>query len=131
MHLETSGRRYEVTLVGAQVCLVTLDYRLGINLLDAENRPLHIVIATKFSLIAAAGKPAITLLPEENSTELGALAVALRFREAEACLVRDDSTLHLRFAGGVELDVPADPDYEAWELDGPGFKVVATPGAEP
>jgi hypothetical protein len=37
--------------------------------------------------------------------------------------------LRLDFDGGDAIVVPPDPDYEAWEVSGPGrVKVVALPG---
>ena len=40
-----------------------------------------------------------------------------------------EASLRLRFASGATLDVPADNDFEAWQVNGPdGFLVVCAPG---
>lgn len=49
--------------------------------------------------------------------------------EFSAAWSETDSTLELRFADGVSLSIPADDQYEAWEVRiQPGDHVVCLPG---
>jgi Family of unknown function (DUF6188) len=44
--------------------------------------------------------------------------------------VDDRATLRLKFTDETMISVPADPQYEAWQVNGPGtFLVVCVPGA--
>jgi hypothetical protein len=41
----------------------------------------------------------------------------------------DDGTLRMEFVSGTTIVVPQDPQYEAWQVNGPGaYLVVCTPG---
>ncbi|MGE3327609.1 MAG: DUF6188 family protein [Acidimicrobiia bacterium] len=48
-----------------------------------------------------------------------------------AATVEADASLRLRLASGATLDVPADFEFEAWQVNGPGgFLVVCATGGE-
>ncbi|WP_037138756.1 DUF6188 family protein [Rhodococcoides fascians] len=50
-------------------------------------------------------------------------------RVIEQARVSDDGALRLMFNDGTTLVAPADPDYEAWTISGPGgAMVVSMPG---
>ncbi|GAB0105909.1 hypothetical protein JMUB6875_48910 [Nocardia sp. JMUB6875] len=49
----------------------------------------------------------------------------------ESAEVDDQGALRIFFGSGDMLAVPADSDYEAWKLVGPGgYRVVSMPGGE-
>jgi len=129
VRLERHMDEYEVSLENAKVNLVLLDFRLGINALEADRGSLQIVISSSFSTRVGSGMPAVTLDPEDASPALGALAVAVRFQELRKCHIKD-GTLMLEFGSGQTIEVPPNTDYEAWQLDGTDFKIIATPGGE-
>jgi hypothetical protein len=129
LRLEKNDEGFAVSLVAAQVNLVLLDFRLGLHILDVDDESLKIVIATRFSSRQDNG-PTKTLDPKESDPALGALAVAVRHQTARTCRVTRDGTLRLGFDSGLMLEVGPDPDYEAWQLDLPGGKIIAMPGGE-
>ena len=46
-------------------------------------------------------------------------------------LVAPGGTLTLRFASGARIEVPADQHYEAWQVNGPGSRlIVCEPGGK-
>jgi hypothetical protein len=68
-------------------------------------------------------------LDPERRGELG--PVLALYPDTVAVEVADDATLVLRFGIGVTITVPPDPRYEAWELRGPGSRlVVCNPGQD-
>ena len=57
------------------------------------------------------------------------LSLAARRARVESASASADSELRIRFDAGDVIAVPPNPDYEAWEWNGPGLvKLVATPG---
>ena|SRR5213593_2434577 len=67
-------------------------------------------------------------LSAEKPTEAAQASIVLRKTVAQAIGLKD-GTLDVSFADGSSLVVPADPDYEAWELSASdGFLVVSRPG---
>lgn len=70
-----------------------------------------------------------TLDPGERAN-LGPL-LALYPDSLSAATVDAASTLHLSFVSGATIFVPGDPQYEAWQVNGPGRRlVVCDPGTE-
>jgi len=45
----------------------------------------------------------------------------------ETASVGSDGTLHLRLERGESIEVQPDPNYEAWQINGPGMAVVVCP----
>ena len=119
-----------MTFEDARVNLVLLDFRLGIDILDAENDTLRVVIGTSFGTRVAPHTAFTTLDPEENTPALGALAVSLRHQQVRKCLVTKQSNLELEFESGLTIEVASDLRYEAWQLDNRCFTVVAMPGGK-
>lgn len=46
-----------------------------------------------------------------------------------AAVTRRDCSLTLEFASGATIFVEQDPHYEAWQIDGPGSRLVVCPPA--
>ncbi|TVU66765.1 hypothetical protein FQP90_01070 [Paenarthrobacter nitroguajacolicus] len=56
-------------------------------------------------------------------------ALSIARSSVTAGIADDRGTLHLDFADGSAIAVPADEQYEAWTLNGPdGLLLVSTPG---
>ena len=69
-------------------------------------------------------------LDPDGRSGLGPL-LALYPDELVTARVDPDSALRLSFASGAELVVPPSDEYEAWEVNGPGNRVVVCqPGGE-
>jgi Family of unknown function (DUF6188) len=131
LRLEEKTDGYQVVLGDAQVTQVLLDYRLGITILDNDNDWLKLVIASMFSTRdGGPDVPTALIHPEKATSDLGALAVTLRFQRLSKCYIAKDGTLTLGFESGLTITVPPDAHYEAWDLDHKLFKVIAMPGGE-
>jgi hypothetical protein len=58
-----------------------------------------------------------------------ALLLALRHdRITEAVATEDDAQVRIAFASGRLLTAGPDPHYENWQVTGPGFQLISTPG---
>ena len=111
-------------LGGKSVSRCYVDNALGLQFFEGQE-PTTIRISCRFSLTRSNRE---TVIDPQNIGEVGQALILFRekVREAEAL---GDGTLLLAFESGVELRVPADPDYESWEVAGPkGFLVVSKPG---
>jgi hypothetical protein len=76
-----------------------------------------------------AGGTPVELDPGEDP-DLAPL-LALRRATVVAGSAHDDGRLELVVAGGALLEVPVDPQYEAWQLVAPGgVRLVSLPGGE-
>lgn len=111
--LELAGR----TLEGVQ-----FGYTLTLQFTD-----LHEVQIEQPIRITAGGEPVEVSAEAEWSEPISAL-VRDSVTGAEALA---DGTLVITFAGGTELRVGPNPDYESWTVTGPGgMRVVCLPGGE-
>jgi len=67
-------------------------------------------------------------LDPRDRASLGPI-LALYPATLETAAVDDPATLTLRFASGASITVRQDPQYEAWQVNGPdNYLVVCTPG---
>jgi Family of unknown function (DUF6188) len=131
VELISDGDGFNVSAGGSTVTLVLLDYRLSFRALDDDNVGLGVVIAMPFDAVERANGERVRIDPAKKSAALGQLAVGLRFRRLDSCSVAPGGILHLQFDNReLALTVPPHPSYEAWQLDGPSFKVIAVPGGE-
>jgi Family of unknown function (DUF6188) len=124
--LTETAERWEVDLRGRTVEMLTIDHRLTFHLHDDASYEGSIILASPFR-ISVAGRDAIALDPEEKTTLTPALEC---FGKAVAAVSvsRQDGALTLAFMDGTVIGCPSDPQYEAWEVNAPGVKIVATPG---
>jgi hypothetical protein len=89
--------------------------------------PTEVVIGTPFVLVADGFQHA---LDPEKRHALGPLLGIYPDRLVKEA-VDADGTLSLRFAGGAVLSVPPHPQHEAWQVNGPGNRlVVCSPSGE-
>jgi hypothetical protein len=130
MRVDRHCGAFEVTFNHAEVTLVQLDARLRLVITDSPHEPFDIVMATKLRVRRGADDPGSTINPSEASSGLGELAVALRWQPARRCLLTADGVLTLELESGLTINVPPHPDYEAWQVLCPGYRIIATPGGE-
>jgi hypothetical protein len=70
------------------------------------------------------------LIPGEDFTKLG-VALDLFQKEIQSAIAYKNGILELTFNDNSKVIVNKDPDYEAWELAGPGsIKLVSLPSGE-
>lgn len=86
---------------------------------------IEVVIESPFVL--RTGEHEYPLDPEERRG-LGPL-LGVYPNTLTSASVDDKATLRLTFTDETTITVPADPQYEAWQINGPGtFLVVCVPG---
>ena len=107
-------------LAGAELTFIRVDHQTRLQLGVTE-----VAIATPFRL-RDAGKE--HLLDPEDRAGLGPLLAAYPTTLVEAA-VTADLTLRLAFSNGALLEVPQHPSYEAWQVVGPGARLVVCPPA--
>jgi hypothetical protein len=87
--------------------------------------PTEVVIESSFTLRTSSHD--VQLDPAER----GGLGTVLDLYPTSLVSASIDASaaLHLIFASGYSINVPPDPNYEAWQVNGPGtFLVVCMPG---
>lgn len=110
-------------VVGHEMTFVRVDHQTRLQFNHFE-----IAIGSPFHLTTAGGGE--FALDPRLRVGLGPL-LELYPDVLEAATVDKDSSLRLRLAGGATIDVPADDQFEAWEVHGPdGFLVVCMPGGQ-
>lgn len=107
-------------LDGRDLTFVRIDHEVRLQFGDAE-----IVIGTPFEL--AADGEVLTLDPERRGA-LGPL-LALYPDTLTSAIIDPDLTLRLTFATGAAISVAQHPDYESWQVGGPGSRLVVCPPA--
>lgn len=128
---ETDGA-WVIDVAGSEVSQVVLTVRLGLSLLDGDGDTLEVALGTPIRVHDPGGATTV-VDPEVPTGGLGQLAVALRFQRPAHCSVAQSGALSLHFADGLGLDVPPDPEFEAWEIDHPEpppYKLVGMIGGE-
>ena len=62
---------------------------------------------------------------------MGRVRVLLALRHdriTEAIATEEDAQVRIAFASGCSLSARPDPDYENWQVTGPGFQLISMPG---
>jgi hypothetical protein len=127
---ELSDGEFNFTLEDAQVSHTVLGAQFDIYIKDPTRTGLKITITTPFRVGGSEGPLSEPIDPEKDDPRIGKLILNLRRKELVLCYVDPDGTLKLRFDDGLAIVVGPDPEYEAWELDHPKFKIVGAAGGE-
>jgi hypothetical protein len=114
----------ELPLLGRTVSRCCLDFALAIHFLS-EGDDTALGIGGPFSLWL--GKAQWNMSPT-SIPEVGN-ALQIMGQRVDRAMALASGELELDFANGLQLRVPPDPDYEAWDLVGAsGLRVVSLPG---
>jgi hypothetical protein len=122
---ETAGR-WEVDLQGRSVEMLTIDHRVTLHLHGDAGYDGSIIFESGFK-IGVSGRDAIVLHPEEKA-RLTPILECFGKTVAAVSVSRKVGALTLTFTEGTVIEVASDPHYEAWAVNAPGVKIVATPG---
>jgi len=118
---------WDLPIVGFEVLQVTFSYALDIVAYGDG----HVTSVLKL------GGPFELVDPERGNVQLNASSqswedltaiLTLRHERITAVTAADPGTLSVRFSSGRGLRAGPDPQYENWELDGPGFRLICRPG---
>lgn len=124
--LTETAEHWEVDLRGRTVEMLTIDHRLTFHLHGDASYEGSIILARPFGM-SIAGRDAIMLDPEKTTTLTPALECFGK-TVAAVSVSRHEGALTLAFTDGTVIGCIADPQYEAWEVNTPGVKIIATPG---
>jgi hypothetical protein len=120
----SDGANRDLRIAGRDLTFIRVDFQTRLQFDEFE-----VVIECPFVLREGASHVEYRLDPRDTAS----LAPLLRLYP-DALVTADadaDATLHLAFASGAAVVVPADERYEAWQVNGPGnFLVVCVPGRE-
>jgi hypothetical protein len=120
--------RYLVDVAGFSVMQCRVDYAFTLQLMSGE-KEVAIRIGRPFRYQTQS--LAVNVDPEARPEELGPVLHLCRERTVRELTVRKDGALEMRFDDESLLSVPADNDYEAWTLSGPGqLLIVSGPGGD-
>lgn len=130
IELVSDRGNFAVRLEEAEVTQVALDYRFVLTVHDGGPDALQIVISTPLEFMEPGQTTPVRVDPESAETSLGQLVMAARHQPLTSCIVDGQSgKLALRL-GELAIEVPPSPDFEAWDLDHPRFKLVSMAGGE-
>lgn len=112
----------DVALEEHDLTFVRVDHQLRFQFGETE-----VVIATPFTLVADGREHK---LAPEHRDGLGPV-LALYPDSLVQLVIGDDGDLRLDWESGAMLTVLPDPSFEAWQVSGPGNRlIVCTPGGE-
>jgi hypothetical protein len=118
--VDSGGRTLDAVL--GDITFVRVDHQTRLQIGEVE-----IVIESPFTL--RVGGRDYSLDPGDRGG-LGPL-LALYPDTLDAAALGLDGALHLMFASGATITVPPDPDFESWEIVGPGSAlIVCMPGTD-
>ncbi len=105
-------------LDGVNLLSIEIDFRTGLKFDETT-----ISIGTPF-LLTVEGQPH-ALDPEARAT-LGPL-LAVYPATGSSATIGANLTLRLVFTSGAVIEVPEDPAFEAWVINGPGSRIIVCP----
>lgn len=115
-----AGSRWDLRIDQSELTFLRVDHQTRLQFGETE-----VVIESPFAL--RSGDHEYHLDPSERSG-LGPL-LSVYPNALTSAYVDIQATLRLKFSDGTTVTVPADPHYEAWQVNGPGtFLVVCVPG---
>ncbi len=109
------SRDWRLSAGAAWVGLVALAFELRMIVYAGGDDSMELRISTPF--LVSRNESQHQLDPEGNDPLLGDLMLDLRQKHLLACRVQENGTLTLEFAGHLRIEVPADSDHEAWDLE--------------
>ena len=119
--------RWVLPLEGGTVVQCRVDYAFTL-VVEANAASYEVRIEQPFELCTNGGRRRLTW--HEDPVALAPALAVLHARVAEALAVKD-GRFEIRFRDGRRLEVPANADFEAWTLVGPGgLQLVSMPGGE-
>ncbi len=115
-----------IPLGGKTVTQIRIDY--AFSLIIWESRDLDFAVRIEGRFIFQVGNEEYALDAEEGAHTL-CPALAIFGKTIQSALAHKDGTLELTFSDDSRVLVPPDPQYEAWEVSGPGgMLLVSLPG---
>ena len=128
-HLERTSNGYAIKIEGWKLdrCCVGYSVRLYFANGDPEqDRGSELLIGSHFVVHQSNGHS--ERLHAESAPERLGPVLGLLNRTVMSAEVATDGRLRILFSETGEIEVPPDPNFEAWQIDGPDFFAVCVPG---
>lgn len=129
LKINQTENSWNLPVAGQQVTRCCVDYA-AVELLLANG--IRIYIESTFTYVSPDGIEYV-LDPEAEAQRLAPI-IQLRRLNATGGAAFKDGHLEVYFEDGSRIHVPADQEFEAWNISGPGgldgLKVMSTPGGE-
>jgi hypothetical protein len=128
-HLKRSPNGYAIKVEGWKLdrCCVGYSVTLYFANPDPEHdRGSELLIGSHF--IVDQGEGHSEQLHAESAPERLGPVLGLLKRTVKSAEVARDGTLRILFSESGKIKVPPDPNFEAWQIDGPDFFAVCVPG---
>jgi hypothetical protein len=106
--------------------MLTIDHRVTLHLHGDADYDGSIILEQPFTL-GAPCRDVIVLDPEEK-TKLAPILEGFGKTVAAVWVSRKEGALTLTFTDGTVINAASDAQYEAWEVNAQGVKIVAIPG---
>ena len=117
---------WELDLGGCSVEMVTIDQRVTLHLHGESHYDGSVILESGFRVRAASGD-ILACHPEKKATLVPILECFGKVVDSVS-VTRADGLLTLTFTDGVRIEAESDAQYEAWEVNAPGLKLIAMPG---
>jgi hypothetical protein len=106
--------------------MFTIDYRVTLHLLHECEYDGSIILAQPFELSPVDGES--RLVDPARHAELGLVLACFNKVVDSVAVGRKDGSLLLSFTDGTTIAASSHDQYEAWEINAPGVKMIAMPG---
>lgn len=126
MTLSTTGP-WQLPLEGFEVLQLTFAYPIDIVAYGDGGASTLIRFEGRFDFTEPHDGVHHLNAAEQPWSELGAL-FSLRGDRITSAKATEGAQLRVEFASGRLIEAGPDPAYENWEVSGPGFQLIATPG---
>jgi hypothetical protein len=117
-----------ISLEGREVTACTVDYAFSLCFWALDEPTAYLRIEQPFAFVEPDGT-CYLLVPERKRRELAPALDCFGKTVARLFIDRRSGSLDLAFEDGTRVTVESHPEFEAWDLTGPGsLKLVCTPG---
>jgi Family of unknown function (DUF6188) len=123
-----SDQFWRIPLEGRKILMFRIDNGVTVMLHGAVEYDGEVQFAGRCTVRESDGK--VINLDTENQRDLGPVLACFGKTVERLVAWKADGRLELAFTDGTVIEVPAHEKYEAWEIDGAGYKLLVTPGGE-
>jgi hypothetical protein len=128
-HLERTSNGYTIKIEGWKLDRCCVGYSLRLHFANGDpqqERGSELLIGSRFIVHQSDGHN--ERFHAESAPERLGPVLGLLNRTVKSAEVATDGTLRILFSETGEIEVPPDPNFEAWQIDGPDFFAVCVPG---
>jgi len=118
---------WELPIEGYEVLMVTFAFPIDIVAYGDAGACAQIRLAGEFRLTEP-GRAARFFDASKQPWEELTAVLSLRRDRIKSAIAGMDAQLNVVFDSGVLIEAGPDGSYENWEISGPGFQLIATPG---